>query len=91
MEVSRAALLLWRAPRSIRCDCAFSTWATLLRAVRKPLRRSGVYEAARLPRAEWIGEGMRELTLTDQAGKPWRLSDALKTGAVVLVFYRGEW
>jgi len=28
---------------------------------------------------------------TDQAGQPWRLADALGRGAVVLVFYRGDW
>jgi peroxiredoxin len=27
----------------------------------------------------------------DQAGEPWRLTDALGRGAVVLVFYRGDW
>jgi peroxiredoxin len=32
-----------------------------------------------------------EVDLTDQAGRPWRLADALGEGAVVLVFYRGDW
>ncbi|MDP9357123.1 MAG: peroxiredoxin family protein [Chloroflexota bacterium] len=34
---------------------------------------------------------MREFELTDQAGQPWRLSDAVRCAAVVLVFYRGDW
>ncbi|MDP9472986.1 MAG: redoxin domain-containing protein [Chloroflexota bacterium] len=34
---------------------------------------------------------MPEFELTDQAGQSWRLSDALHHGAVVLVFYRGDW
>jgi peroxiredoxin len=34
---------------------------------------------------------MIDLTLTDQNGQAWRLSDALRRGAVVLVFYRGDW
>ncbi|MEJ7762029.1 MAG: hypothetical protein WKF80_04485 [Thermomicrobiales bacterium] len=28
---------------------------------------------------------------TDQTGAPWQLADALGRGAVVLVFYRGDW
>ncbi len=34
---------------------------------------------------------MQDFELTDQAGRMWRLTDALKGGAVVLVFYRGDW
>jgi peroxiredoxin len=34
---------------------------------------------------------MTEVELEDQAGRPFRLSDALREGAVVLVFYRGDW
>jgi peroxiredoxin len=34
---------------------------------------------------------MHEIELTDQAGQPWRLADALQQSAVVLVFYRGDW
>jgi peroxiredoxin len=34
---------------------------------------------------------MQDFELTDQAGQPWRLTDALQAGAVVLVFYRGDW
>ncbi len=34
---------------------------------------------------------MPDFELTDQAGQPWRLSDALRDSAVVLVFYRGDW
>ena len=34
---------------------------------------------------------MQDFTLTDQAGQPWQLSEALRDGAVVLVFYRGDW
>jgi len=34
---------------------------------------------------------MNDVTLTDQAGHPWRLATALETSAVVLVFYRGDW
>lgn len=32
-----------------------------------------------------------DFTLTDQAGNPWKLADARARGAVVLVFYRGDW
>ena len=32
-----------------------------------------------------------DFELTDQAGQPWRLSNALQQGTVVLVFYRGDW
>lgn len=31
------------------------------------------------------------ISLTDQAGEQWALSNALRQGAVVLVFYRGDW
>ncbi len=31
-----------------------------------------------------------DFTLTDQAGKPWTLSDH-RDGAVALVFLRGDW
>jgi peroxiredoxin len=34
---------------------------------------------------------MQDLELIDQAGQTWRLTDALQNGAVVLVFYRGDW
>jgi len=34
---------------------------------------------------------MQDLELTDQAERAWRLADELKRGAVVLVFYRGDW
>jgi peroxiredoxin len=34
---------------------------------------------------------MQAIELIDQAGEPWWLSDALRHGAVVLVFYRGDW
>ena len=37
------------------------------------------------------GGQMRECTLTDQDGQTWQLADALTAGAVVLVFYRGDW
>jgi peroxiredoxin len=32
-----------------------------------------------------------DFELTDQNGRPWRLSSALRSGAAVLVFYRGDW
>ena len=32
-----------------------------------------------------------DFELTDQNGQPWRLSEALARGGVVLVFYRGDW
>ncbi len=42
--------------------------------------------------SEQVGEGnVSEFELVDQAGQPWHLSDALQRGAVVLVFYRGDW
>ena len=34
---------------------------------------------------------MRDFELTDQAERAWRLADALKGCAMVLVFYRGDW
>lgn len=34
---------------------------------------------------------MQDFTLTDQAGRPWRLGEWLERGAIVLVFYRGDW
>ena len=34
---------------------------------------------------------MQDIDLTDQGGQRWRLADALERGAVVLVFYRGDW
>jgi len=37
------------------------------------------------------GADVPDFELTDQAGQPWRLSDALRRSAVVLVFYRGDW
>ena len=37
------------------------------------------------------GCGMKDFTAIDQNGQPWRLSEALGRGAVVLVFYRGDW
>jgi peroxiredoxin len=32
-----------------------------------------------------------DFQLEDQAGRPFLLADALADGAVVLVFYRGDW
>lgn len=34
---------------------------------------------------------MPEFEREDQAGGRFRLSDALREGAVALVFYRGDW
>jgi len=34
---------------------------------------------------------VRDFELPDHAGRPFRLSDALRGGAVVLVFYRGDY
>ncbi len=34
---------------------------------------------------------MRDFELLDQSGQSWRLSSELRQGAVVLVFYRGDW
>jgi len=34
---------------------------------------------------------MINVELTDQNGQTWRLAHALSQGAVVLVFYRGDW
>jgi len=32
-----------------------------------------------------------EIGLEDQASQTWRLPEALGQGALVLVFYRGDW
>jgi peroxiredoxin len=32
-----------------------------------------------------------DFELPDHEGKQWRLSDQLKRGPVLLVFYRGDW
>ncbi len=32
-----------------------------------------------------------DFELADQSGRRFRLADALREGAVVLVFYRGDW
>ena len=32
-----------------------------------------------------------EFELRDHQGKPWRLSESLREGPTVLVFYRGDW
>ncbi len=37
------------------------------------------------------GTDVHNVELTDQAGQPWQLAGALLRGAVVLVFYRGDW
>ena len=34
---------------------------------------------------------MHDIELIDQAGEQWQLSKVLSSGAVVLVFYRGDW
>jgi peroxiredoxin len=44
--------------------------------------------------AEIAGDHRRvqiDFTLPDQAGRPTTLSDELRGGAVVLVFFRGDW
>lgn len=37
------------------------------------------------------GKTAADFELPDQAGTPWRLSDSLRDGPTVLVFYRGDW
>ena len=32
-----------------------------------------------------------EFELPDQEGRPWRLTEHLDIGPVLLVFYRGDW
>lgn len=34
---------------------------------------------------------MRDFELEDQAGRWWKLSEALDRGGLVLLFYRGDW
>lgn len=34
---------------------------------------------------------MFDVELVDQNGQMWRLADGLQRGAVVLLFYRGDW
>ena len=43
------------------------------------------------PTSREEGTDVDDIELTDQTGQPWRLADALQRGAVVLVFYRGDW
>ena len=43
------------------------------------------------PLAAGEGDDVRDFELLDQAGQPWQLSEAIGCGAVVLVFYRGDW
>lgn len=38
-----------------------------------------------------VGAPAPDFTAVDEHGNPWRLSDALKHSAQVLVFYRGDW
>jgi peroxiredoxin len=37
------------------------------------------------------GEIAPEIVLTDSTGAPWRLSEQVVAGPVVLLFYRGHW
>jgi peroxiredoxin len=32
-----------------------------------------------------------DFELPDEQGRPWRLSQALVRGPVLLIFYRGDW
>ena len=36
-------------------------------------------------------ETATDFELPDQDGRPWRLSESLRQGTTVLVFYRGDW
>jgi peroxiredoxin len=36
-------------------------------------------------------EKATDFELPDQHGRPWRLSEALQRGRILLVFYRGDW
>ena len=38
-----------------------------------------------------VGARAPDFEAPDEGGQPWRLSDALKRSAQVLVFYRGDW
>ena len=38
-----------------------------------------------------VGAEAPDFAAPDEAGREWRLSDALKRSAQVLVFYRGDW
>ena len=44
-----------------------------------------------MPSCQRKGTDVYDFELDDQAGQPWRLAGALQRGAVVLVFYRGDW
>jgi peroxiredoxin len=33
----------------------------------------------------------RDFELPDQHGRAWSLADSLRSGPVLLVFYRGDW
>jgi peroxiredoxin len=32
-----------------------------------------------------------DFELPDQTGRPWRLSEHLKSGPLLVIFYRGDW
>jgi len=38
-----------------------------------------------------VGALAPDFTAPDHTGQPWRLAEALKQSAQVLVFYRGDW
>lgn len=58
-----------------------------------PMGRTGEFinRAGGWSRGENIMRNGMDDDAMDQAGAPWRLADALGRGAVVLVFYRGDW
>ena len=47
--------------------------------------------AQEIPKGLHVNDSAPEFTATDQDGKTISLKDELKKGAVVLVFYRGQW
>lgn len=49
------------------------------------------YKAAKEAKGLQVGETVKEFSAMDQQGNIFNLSDALKKGPVVLIFYRGQW
>ncbi len=37
------------------------------------------------------GDHVPNFQLPDESGTPWRLSEELQSGSIVLVLYRGDW
>ncbi|MBK8914032.1 MAG: hypothetical protein IPM64_05410 [Phycisphaerales bacterium] len=84
---------MWATRNALRTRRRWVRIACVANVLLLPLGLYAFFVAARLPRTTppQIESSIPELTLLDQQSRPVQLSEVVKQGPLLLVFYRGHW